>query len=244
MINMPETKTTLLVFPLFVMFMITLISIGSFSGNATLDLYDTRTITDYQVSLFDNYIQDTYDVYGENPNEKTDGGDWSGSEAWDFVTVLTALQDSEFGNDDKHNGHIGISFVMLKAMRDVYNENAVRVDENDVKSVIEIDPISFIEWQELNAGSIRLGDVLVFVGIFVGVAVLIGILGIRVFGIGIADASIKLILQTTLFLLLWTLLSIFAYGELSGIPILGPTMWIVLTFMYMGGAVLTITGSD
>lgn len=242
---MPDTKVTLLVFPLFVMFMIAVVSIGNvsddidLSSSANLTLSGSRNVTDEQVSFFDNFVENRYTDFGEP--------------IWDsyfrniFVNVtssplnFTERLNEEFGYEFE-TGHKYISSLMLTTIDEVWENSADNVDENDVRYVISRDPQGMEEWHELQAGGVDIDSIIVFVGIFVGIAIIIGIIGIRIFGIGLADTSIFFILQVTIFILLWALLSAFSYGYLSDIPVLGAITWILLTFMYMLGAVLYMTG--
>lgn len=231
----------LLGFPLFVMFMITLVNVGSFTGSSSESFFGTRTVTDNQAELFDNFVQSSYDNNGEDPNLTSRGGNWGSLESLQFIGGFTILQDSEFGVEE---GHSTISSRLLQFMRDVFDENAVRVNENDVRGQISVDPVSLAEWQELNASQLTISDTLVFIGIFFGIVVLIGIIGIRIFGVGLAEISIIFIIRVTLFLLIWGLLSIFASSALQDFPVVGASLWIVLTFIYAIGVFLNLSGSN
>lgn len=244
MIKMPDTKTMLLAFPLFVMVMVSIISLnltgaGAFSGGATIDEFGgVRDVTDDQVSYFENFILDLYDDFGPIP--------WNFYEEWLFLDCdvgscsesFTDELNDVFG-DEFDEGHRQLAGLMLDIIENAAPEN---ITENDVRYVISRDPQHVEEFREIEGSSISYSSIIGFVGMFVGIAILVGIIGIRIFGIGLADTSISTIMTITVLLLLWTFLSVTAYSHLAGIPILGPILWVLLTFMYLAGALFFMMG--
>lgn len=240
------TNTKLIGFPLLVMFLLTMINVGGFTSSSSEEIYVTRPVDNWQrdnvKSLCDNY----YDGWGENPNDWLAGGDWNAFviDAFrvDGADLLLVLFDGDISEWD---GEWAIMDDMWSYMGDIYNELTVRIDDNSIERFISVDPVALREWEELNASSFRTNDTLVYIAIFFGIIVLVGIVGIRIFGTGIAEISILFIVKITMFLLLWGILSVTGGGTIADIPVIGTLVWGVFTFVYAMGVFLTLTtGGD
>jgi len=238
-------KTILLGFPLVAMLLIAVVSLGDITGASSEEFYTVREVDNDQLEAIDNYCNDAYDYWGEDPRDYLDGGSWLFTERHSFLAnVNDLLYDIFSDNDDVDSAdeYKYISGDLLSYMGSLYADALDRrINENEIETIIEVDPVSRSEWEELSDARIRITDTLVFIAVFVGLIVLIGIVGIRIFGSGLAETSVSSIVTITSFLLLWGLLSAFGYGLLNDIPVLGTVVWIALTFMYMLGVIFTIT---
>lgn len=81
-------------------------------------------------------------------------------------------------------------------------------------------------------------------GVISAVIIVAGILGIRIVGSGIADASVSLIVRTTIYALTWSLLSIMTFGFLSLIPTFGYILYAIFSIMYGIGVLLQLAEVD
>ncbi len=88
-------------FPLVVMFLLTLISVGAFEDEATLEFYGTRDVTDNQVTYFDNWVGEKYIEHGNPP--------WDALALQDIELGFYIQLDDEFG---AHTGHRRISELL------------------------------------------------------------------------------------------------------------------------------------
>ncbi len=125
------------------------------------------------------------------------------------------------------------------------NEYPDYLTSAQVLAIIRIDPEWLEEMQVLYGRGLGLDKVIIFVGLITGLIALAAIVGLRVFGSGIAGVSVKIIISFTAFFLLWGILTAFSYSYLLGeytIPIFGPFIWVSLTFSYTLGLMMSLQG--
>ena len=72
------------------------------------------------------------------------------------------------------------------------------------------------------------------VAIIVG-AIVLGLIGLNVFGSGLPDFSVKIIWNGIVFYGLWTIFSVLAITAISSLPLFGALFWFFLTFIYSLG---------
>jgi hypothetical protein len=215
--------------------MITLVNIGSFSGDEySQGLYTSRSVQDNEIAYFYEISENRYDEYGEDPRA------WCRNCRAFYIEQMYTEMDSVYGEEV---GHYDIALLMLADADETYEDNAVRLDNLAIEYWISRDPDQVEEFREMSQSGIAIDDVIIFVGIFIGIAALIGLVGIRVFGSGLAEVSITFIVKVVMFLLLWGLLSLASASYITSLPVVGSMLWIFLTFIYALGCFFNLTES-
>lgn len=90
----------------------------------------------------------------------------------------------------------------------------------------------------------NLGTSLGLIGLIVGIIVLATIAGLRVFGTGTSDTSVKTIVLGTFALTLWGVFSILAMPTLTLVPLFGVIFYFGLTCMYTVGIFNSLSGGS
>jgi hypothetical protein len=73
-----------------------------------------------------------------------------------------------------------------------------------------------------------------------GFAVLVGVVGLRVFGSGISEASVNSLISLAIYTALWLIFAVLSFPLVSEIELLGSLSWFVLTVLYTVGVLQTL----
>lgn len=82
------------------------------------------------------------------------------------------------------------------------------------------------------------------IGIIVIIATATALLGIKVLGSGLSDESVRVLITTTVYASIWTILSLLAIPLISSIEIFGSLIYIILTIGYVIGVIEKISGVE
>lgn len=159
------------------------------------------------------------------------------------VRELDKRLNAVFGES---NGHDQIAEELINLMENYHLEYGEFIPETNVElqGLLSIDPAIVEELNQIRGRGINVSKGIVFVGVFIGLMGIAIILGIRIFGSGLAGTSIGLVFKLVTFLLLWGLVSLGSSSVMRQIPLVGVLVWISLTFMYMLGVILSIEGGN
>lgn len=72
------------------------------------------------------------------------------------------------------------------------------------------------------------------------VIVAAGIIGVQVFGSGLSDTSVQMIVRCIIFFTAWSIFSTTSFVLLTSIPLLGAIIYTILTIMYSAGVFLQL----
>jgi len=227
-------QNNLITFPLVVMFIFAIVGapelLTAGEGYEEITMEMTRSVSSDQLDGMTAFMVEITDHYLPPVSE----GDR------DVIRwMIKAELDYWFGSK---SGHYYTADNLVYAAEDVYPEY---LTENQVLEIIRIDPEWLEEMQVLYGRGLGLDQVIIFVGLITGLIALAAIVGLRVFGSGIAGVSVKIIISFTAFFLLWGILTAFSYPYLLGeytIPIFGPLIWVSLTFSYTLGLMMGLQG--
>jgi len=78
--------------------------------------------------------------------------------------------------------------------------------------------------------------------IIVILATATALLGIKVLGSGLSDDSVRVLITTTVYVSIWTILSLLAIPLISSIEIFGSLLYVCLTIGYIIGVIEKISG--
>lgn len=81
------------------------------------------------------------------------------------------------------------------------------------------------------------------VAIVLSVSALGCVVGLRVVGSGTSDTAVRAVVITTALLAVWGVFSVLGLALLNTIPLLGPSVYFILTGVYTLGIILSIGGS-
>lgn len=96
-----------------------------------------------------------------------------------------------------------------------------------------------VEGYDINVGFTAQDGILAFIVAMIAVGALIGI---NVVGSGLSDTSVMIVYKSVAFFGLWGLISVFSFGGINAIPLVGWFLYFVLTFVYGLGVFQQIGG--
>lgn len=216
----------LILFPLVVMFTLSIIGTPyAFSGGEKTELIIERSTTESQLLFVTGEFENIYQACTSY---------WFWIERYDKrVSKTNDLLDSTYGASDGH-------YFQSTDLVDARDEKGASLDNTEVWAIIKYDPDMLSEMKELEQRGMSLSNTVIFVGLFVGMIAVATIIGLHIFGSGLSGASITIIFQLVIFLLLWSILSIFSYSLFLDVPLIGMFLWMVLTFCYTVGVVMRL----
>lgn len=233
------------------------VGISSFEGSRPvtdeqfMDVYYDNTVqgSDLSIVMQGESMKQLYDEYKDQfpLTEKTF---WEkiffGAVNDPYVVCVRELDERLNAVFGKSNGHDEIAEELVGLMENYHIEHGEFVPSSNVRlqGLISTDPDLVEELNQLQGRGLNVGDTLVFIGVFAGLMGIALILGLRIFGSGLAGTSISFVFKLVTFLLVWGLVSLGSRGLLSNVPLIGGLVWVSLTFMYMMGVLLTLTGGN
>jgi len=159
-----------------------------------------------------------------------------------FATNLKTSLDEVFGDIDGHN-----------TMAEILKERQIESDElsedeydlltkEEVEEVVKLDPETLDKYEDIQSG---LGSTILgitssnfFLALVIAMVGILLVMGFGLFGSGFEGRSVSLIVRFIFFFSLWSIMSIFAQPILMDIPLFGGVVWMGLTLMYTLGIVM------
>lgn len=232
-------KNTLIFFPLITMFLLAMVGAPGIFSTGKYTVGVTRPVSENQLDDMTTYIHEAQDNYGGN-----NAVWWDIKYYWVQNRIWYKLGEVfNYTIDPKVvDGYSYMADDLRDMIRD-YGAPPPYINENDILDIIAQDPDTVEELEELKKAGISLSETLIFVGMFVGLLALAAIIGLRIFGSGLAGASIGLIFKLSSLLLLWTILTTMSYSILFDFPTFGALIWLILTFSYTSGVLMSIAGA-
>lgn len=154
------------------------------------------------------------------------------------VLIFKKRLDETFGQS---NGHKEISENILNYVEYYDNRKGELFPDTDTKfrAWLSIDPQIAEELEEVQNSQISLSSTLFYLGVMVGVIALAAVVGINVLGSGLSNASSGTIIFFVTMFMLWGLMSVGTQSIFSKIPLIGNFIYVLLTFSYSLGCILT-----
>lgn len=242
----------LMSFPLIVMFVISLASIGTigssglpFVGNYEFsELIGTREVSNTEFNMVYNYSgsldgKDLATIYDEKSSDFPLEDTFLNPERSETIDEIKARLDTTF---KQHPGHERIADKLLTEMEDYHDTNSSFVPEDPIYDILTIDPSTMEEFSEFNFYGISINSDLVFIGMFVGIITLASIIGINLFGGGLQGESVAIIVKYLIFFVLWITLSVASKDMILNFPLFGGLLYGTLTLLYVLGVVSSERG--
>jgi len=226
----------MVVIPLIIMFILTIgsMGLGTVPHDPFMDAEDEIVVErEIEEGAVDNFYEDLEeDWYDEWESELPLSSWWSPGYYSMAHEELKDLLDEHFGYDEKHSY---VAEELLEEINDHYEDKEELLPIEDVGYLVGLDPGWVEEAKELHGFGFALDDEMLWVGLFISFIGLVLLLGVRVLGIGVSEVSVLLTFKLFGFMTLWILMSIAARDIITAIPVLGPTVWGILTLVYAVG---------
>lgn len=215
---------TMIALPLTIMLLLAITSVGGIIGGAAFIVMERDNLQQHQV---------------EQVTERVEH-EW-GDHRWDFgwyARMWHGVRDNlnnVFGESDGHE-------FQAKDLIDLRRSKSSSLNENEVENIIKYDPDMIAEMEAISGRGVGLSGTVIFVGILTGLIALVVLMGIHVFGSGLAGASISIAFKLTALFLLWGIFSVMSMDMLTDFPLFGSVLWVCLTGIYTLGVVIRISG--
>ena len=80
------------------------------------------------------------------------------------------------------------------------------------------------------------------IAIIIALAMITSVIGLRVLGSGLSDASVRTLTIAIIYTSIWTVLSVLAYPLFAGIELFGVLIYVALTIVFVIGVIEKISG--
>lgn len=123
-------------------------------------------------------------------------------------------------------GHL--DFVNSGQLNIPYWNNGTRYLAHKVANGVTLDPATL----EFNMGT-SLG----LIGLVIALIAVATVAGLKIFGSGVSDESVSMIVKGTALIAVWGIFSALSLNMIAGASFLGPFFWLFLTFIYTMGII-------
>lgn len=225
-----------------------------------------RSISSDQIDEIYEAVKDLQDDYGSDAVAPVKYIQWNaGTVPYLDVTILSSdkakvinaivvLLDDQFGTPSDPLGDDHPLYASHRAMAEelagmIYDAGdpagaGAYLDKDDVFGVIRTDPSFSSELDRLETYGIGLSSIGIFVGVLIGIVMLSFVSGITLFGSGLSDSSVHMVVHYTVYFLLWGILSVGSRTFILDTAYIGIPVWVILTLMYTFGVIGQVSGGS
>lgn len=229
-----RAKHSMILIPLAIMFFITIVEApGFYQTTRSSSPTFRRPVENSQLDAVTQTIQNLQQKYGDETKIEftIKSKAVEGKSHWNVcIDTIKAQLDNQFERNRKHMD-MAVHFTeeILKRSKDNI------ISREHIRKVIQIDPDVSEELGMLEERSLVLGPNLIFVALFLGIVVLLFVMGIQIFGSGLAETTITFGIKILIFFLVWGIISAFSMHTITGVPLVGELIWVILTMIYSMG---------
>lgn len=209
----------------------------------------SREVDENQLDNVYDAIKGYQDKYGDD-NETTRWLTWNvGNAGRTIVDGVVHLLQTQF-DEEYDEATLSVHYIMARVINEMIYDagdpdgDGAYLTKVEVFNVIKLDPQFAQEFEALETGGMKLSTTTFFIAVLAGILGIAFISGIRIVGFGLSDTAVHMITNYSVYILLWSILSLMSASLILATPLFGIPIYAGLTLSYIMGVMAQVNGGS